>query len=257
MSLATKRLVLLTGLSGSGKTRLALAFGQWLGRDRYKIVAVRPDWTGPDALLGYENQLSLARDDGYAWVVPETLRFMLRAAKDPSHPYLLLLDEMNLAHVERYFADVLSGIESGEDILPNLVETNGEWRSATKDRLPLPDNLFVVGTVNIDETTYMFSPKVLDRANTLEFRVLTEDLNGGGAGLTEVAPGKKNLPLGSCTTPSTVGQEKHGRDETRWRRLSPSCTQSSLRSTESSGTVCSRRPSGSGRSWQKRAKVIG
>jgi len=90
-----------------------------------------------------------------------------------------VLDEMNLAHVERYFADVLSGMESGEPILPNLArDEDGEWRliADEPERIPFPANLFVAGTVNIDETTYMFSPKVLDRANTLEFRVRTEDL---------------------------------------------------------------------------------
>ncbi len=215
VSLATKRLALLTGLSGSGKTRLALAFGQWLGVDRYQVVAVRPDWTGPDALLGYENQLSNRGDDGtYAWVVPETLEFMLRAARDPDYPYLLLLDEMNLAHVERYFADVLSGIESGERILPDLVHENGEWRPSGGPKLPFPQNLFVVGTVNIDETTYMFSPKVLDRANTLEFRVLTEDLQIGGSGPLDIEQGSDDLVAHFLTAAIDTGDESwDGRDK--------------------------------------------
>jgi 5-methylcytosine-specific restriction protein B len=104
---------------------------------------------------------------------------MLEAVADPQHPYLLILDEMNLAHVERYFADVLSGIESDYPVLPNLSrDEEGNWRVATgaEQRTQLPRNLFIVGTVNVDETTYMFSPKVLDRANVFEFRVLTEDL---------------------------------------------------------------------------------
>ena len=193
-SLATKGFVLLTGLSGSGKTRLAMAFGQWLGKGHLKIIAVRPDWTGPDTLLGYENQLSEMKD-GKAWDAPEALRFMLRAARDPDNPYLLLLDEMNLAHVERYFADVLSGIESREAVLPNLAESDGEWRlrPGEDSHIPFPSNLFVVGTVNIDETTYMFSPKVLDRANTLEFRVLTSELTVHGLPPKEVQPGDRLL----------------------------------------------------------------
>jgi 5-methylcytosine-specific restriction protein B len=178
VSLATKRLVLLTGLSGSGKTRLALAFGQWLGKERWKLIPVRPDWTGPDALLGYEDGLSTAREGRLAWRVPEALEFMLTACRDASNPYLLLLDEMNLAHVERYFADVLSGMESATDVLPNVHLLEGEWRITDPDRpkIPFPKNLWVVGTVNIDETTYMFSPKVLDRSNTIEFRVSTDNL---------------------------------------------------------------------------------
>lgn len=179
-SLATKPLAILTGLSGSGKTQIALRFGQWLGKDRYLVVPVRPDWTGPEALLGYEDALQKGADGRPCWQVPEALAFMLRAAADPYNPYLLILDEMNLAHVERYFADVLSGLESFEPCLPNLKPAeNGKWQvpADAPAALPLPDNLFVVGTVNVDETTYMFSPKVLDRAFTFEFRVDTEDLS--------------------------------------------------------------------------------
>lgn len=110
--------------------------------------------------------------------MPSALAFMLKASADPEHPYLLLLDEMNLAHVERYFSDFLSGLESSEPVLPSLVQEGNEWRDSAVDPqpLPIPRNLIVVGTVNVDETTYMFSPKVLDRANTLEFRVATSDL---------------------------------------------------------------------------------
>jgi 5-methylcytosine-specific restriction enzyme B len=106
------------------------------------------------------------------------LKFILAALQDPTVPYLLVLDEMNLAHVERYFADILSGMESDHPVVPNVGLSDGEWRlvDPAQSRLPVPANLFVVGTVNVDETTYMFSPKVLDRANTIEFRVATSDL---------------------------------------------------------------------------------
>jgi 5-methylcytosine-specific restriction endonuclease McrBC GTP-binding regulatory subunit McrB len=83
---------------------------------------------------------------------------------------------MNLSHVERYFADLLSAIESGEDI-PLY---DGSERKAGDEiiprRLRLPENLFIIGTVNVDETTYMFSPKVLDRANVIEFRMEPQEL---------------------------------------------------------------------------------
>jgi 5-methylcytosine-specific restriction protein B len=79
---------------------------------------------------------------------------------------------MNLAHVERYFADVLSGIESRASVLPDLERTPEGWFPRREGgRIPLPRNVFIVGTVNVDETTYLFSPKVLDRANTIEFRM--------------------------------------------------------------------------------------
>ncbi len=197
VSLATKPFLILTGLSGSGKTQLALAFGKWLGKERLKVLAVRPDWTSPEALLGYENSLSEPIDGGYAWNAPEALRFILAAHQDPHHPYLLLLDEMNLAHVERYFADVLSGMESGEAIVPNLAEARGEWRKdAGPETVPLPPNLFIVGTVNVDETTYMFSPKVLDRANTIEFRVETDDLDPSAERPGDIARATPELAAG-------------------------------------------------------------
>jgi 5-methylcytosine-specific restriction protein B len=85
---------------------------------------------------------------------------------------------MNLAHVERYFADFLSGLESRQPVLPDLQEREGRWLEADGNRrIPLPPNVTVVGTVNIDETTYLFSPKVLDRAFTFEFRVLDSELS--------------------------------------------------------------------------------
>lgn len=179
-SLATKQFAILTGLSGSGKTQIALQFGNWLGHERVLLVPVRPDWTGSDALFGYEDALKPPAKDGRrAWNVPAALQFMLEAARDPDWPYLLILDEMNLAHVERYLADVLSGMESGEPCLPNVaLDDDGAWRliPGEAELVSVPANLFIVGTVNVDETTYMFSPKVLDRANTLEFRVNTDDL---------------------------------------------------------------------------------
>ena len=88
---------------------------------------------------------------------------------------------MNLSHVERYFADMLSAIESGEPLhLHSETDAQGHpaLPSGVPSVLPLPPNLFIVGTVNVDETTYMFSPKVLDRANVLEFRVTEQEMVG-------------------------------------------------------------------------------
>jgi MoxR-like ATPase len=178
-----KPFAILTGQSGSGKTQLAKRLGEWCGQDgeghpRYVVVPVRPDWTGPEFLFGYPDGLADRVDGRVVWAVPETLEFLLRAHREPSAPYVLVLDEMNLAHVERYFADFLSGIESQEPVIPDLAPSNGRWtESESGGRLPLPSNVIVVGTVNVDETTYMFSPKVLDRAFVHEFRVSPEDLN--------------------------------------------------------------------------------
>ena len=183
--LLVKRFCLLGGLAGSGKTQLAKSFGKWLGenkdgKQRYLIVPVRADWTSPDPLFGFEDALGIPKDGRKAWNVPEPLRFIHEAAKEPSRLWLLVLDEMNISHVERYFSDVLSGIESNEPVVPNVqLESDNNWRisEGSPEKIVLPKNLIIVGTVNIDETTYQFSPKVLDRAFTFEFRVQTGELS--------------------------------------------------------------------------------
>ncbi len=178
-----KPFVILTGQSGSGKTQLAKRLGEWCGEDahdrpRYLVVPVRPDWTGPEFLFGYADGLAERIDGRSVWAVPETLEFILRANSDPGAPYVLVLDEMNLAHVERYFADFLSGVESREPVIPNLAQQDGVWVEREHGgRLPLPPNLVAIGTVNVDETTYTFSPKVLDRSFVHEFRVTSDDLD--------------------------------------------------------------------------------
>ena len=172
-SLLTKPFVLLTGLSGSGKTKIAQSFARWISNDKsqYKIIPVGSDWTNREPLLGYPNGL-----DTDEYILPDSgaLRLIIEASKEENQlkPYFLILDEMNLSHVERYFADFLSVMESDEEIMLY----SGKQRKSSDgievpDKISWPQNLFVIGTVNIDETTYMFSPKVLDRANTIEFRI--------------------------------------------------------------------------------------
>lgn len=171
-SLTAKPFLLLTGLSGSGKTKIAQAFAKWICEDQnqYCLVAVGADWTNREPLLGYPNALEPG-----TYVKPDhgVLDLLMHANAHPSLPHFLILDEMNLSHVERYFADFLSVMESDEELNlhPEALSKNG-----VPGKLGLPKNLFIIGTVNIDETTYMFSPKVLDRANTIEFRVTVEDM---------------------------------------------------------------------------------
>ncbi len=169
-SLLTKPFVILTGLSGSGKTKLAQAFVQWICQDeeQYRIIPVGADWTNREPLLGYPNALNPEE-----YVKPDNgvLDLIIRANENQELPHFLILDEMNLSHVERYFADFLSVMESKADIPLHAGDT---IENDVPAKLEVPSNLFIIGTVNIDETTNMFSPKVLDRANTIEFRV-TED----------------------------------------------------------------------------------
>lgn len=165
----TRRFVILSGLSGTGKTALALAYARAAchlsGVDpeaHTALVAVSPDWRDPSGLLGYFNGLHAEP----AFLAEPALRLILRAARTPSAPCFLILDEMNLAHVERYMSPLLSAMETGE---PLRLHTLDSPVSGVPPRVPWPRNLFIAGTVNMDETTHSLSDKVLDRAFTLEF----------------------------------------------------------------------------------------
>jgi len=164
LSLRVKPFVILTGNSGTGKTKLAQLYGQYISTDkrRYLVVPVGANWTETRHIFGYLNIMT-----GKYQSTP-ALEFIRSANKDPDNPYILILDEMNLSHVERYFSDFLSAIESGEP-----VPLHDDPECDFPPEIKIPENLRVVGTVNVDETTYMFSPKVLDRANTIEFETLT------------------------------------------------------------------------------------
>lgn len=171
-SLLTKPFVILTGLSGSGKTKLAQAFAMWIceSDEQYCIVPVGADWTNREPLLGFPNALI---ENDYKMDEYGVLKLIIDAKTNADKPYFLILDEMNLSHVERYFADFLSVMESkGKLSLHSGIE---DWNSVPSE-ISFPKNLFIIGTVNIDETTYMFSPKVLDRASVIEFRVTMEEM---------------------------------------------------------------------------------
>lgn len=147
-----------------------------LPRRCYEVVSVGADWTSSEHVLGYPDGLDKNR-----YIRTKALDLILRSVANHDLPHFLILDEMNLSHVERYFADLLSAIESGEPLhLHSDKDAAGAptLRDGVPGELRLPSNLFIVGTVNVDETTYMFSPKVLDRANVLEFRVSSSELKG-------------------------------------------------------------------------------
>lgn len=169
LSLKSKPFVLLAGTSGTGKTRLAKLFAEAIGatseNGRYKMVPVRPDWSDSSDLLGHI--------DLNGNFVPGAIYDFVKSAMDNKEkPYFLCLDEMNLARVEYYFSDFLSIIETRD------MDSNGNISSevlysnkalSESEKLNLPENLYIIGTVNMDETTFPFSRKVLDRANTIEF----------------------------------------------------------------------------------------
>ncbi|HRE89093.1 MAG TPA: DUF3578 domain-containing protein [Myxococcota bacterium] len=161
-ALRTKPFVILAGISGTGKSKLPVLVGELTGA-KVHLVPVRPDWTDSADLIGYTNLQG-------TFVPGRLLEIAKAAIQGPEIQHLVVLDEMNLARVEQYFAEVLSLIEdrvwseagprSRAALAPSASD---EWREVY-----LPANLAIVGTVNMDETTHGFSRKVLDRAFTLE-----------------------------------------------------------------------------------------
>jgi hypothetical protein len=180
----------------------------------YELIAVRPDWTDAHALLGFYNPLTKS------YLATPTLRLLLRAHAEvqaatagPPRPYFLIFDEMNLARVEHYFSDFLSVMESGEPIHlhddPQVEEEEDIPR-----RLTIPKNVFVIGTVNVDETTYMFSPKVLDRAFVLEFN----DVDLGGLAGPIQSEDSTSTPLALLNLEGGLELRGQGSSE-EWKRF--------------------------------------
>ncbi|HWO96380.1 MAG TPA: DUF3578 domain-containing protein [Bacillus sp. (in: firmicutes)] len=178
LSLKTKPFVILAGVSGTGKTKLVKLFAEAIGatgiNGQFTLIPVRPDWSDPSDLLGYKDLSGAFRPGRLAEVLVE-------ASKPENHhkPYFICLDEMNLARVEYYFSDLLSVIETQEWQGERMVTSKLINRDSLRDEdqplygdLYLPDNVYLIGTVNMDETTHPFSKKVLDRANTIEFNYI-------------------------------------------------------------------------------------
>jgi hypothetical protein len=172
VALQTRPLVILPGISGTGKTRLTrlyadAVYGLPPGRENpfYLAVAVQPDWHNARDLLGYYNALT------GSYHPTAFMRFMLQAAADPQNPYYLCLDELNLARPEYYLAPILSAMETADgliDLGTPVAETPLVGGGALRNPTRLPVNLRITGTVNVDESTFALSDKLLDRANVIE-----------------------------------------------------------------------------------------
>ena len=175
VGLRTRPFAIFAGVSGTGKTRLALRLAQFVtgalpggSGPRVAVVSVRPDWIDSRGLFGY---LNVMRDPPGYELTP-ALRLLLRAANHPAEPHFLILDEMNLARPEHYLAELLSAMESGAPIdLHGRVEpVHASDRSGdVPSSVRFGANLIVLGTINVDETTHPLSAKVLDRVWLWEF----------------------------------------------------------------------------------------
>jgi hypothetical protein len=164
----TKPFVILAGISGTGKSKLPALIAEATDAS-CPVIPVRPDWTDSGELLGFE-RLS-------GEFVPGPLLHIAREAMEhPEREHFLLLDEMNIARVEYYLAEVLTHIEERRRGSSGFLESAPLTPGAPLDHdgtawnnVVFPSNLCLVGSVNMDETTHGFSRKVLDRSFVLEF----------------------------------------------------------------------------------------
>lgn len=237
-AIRTKPFLLLAGISGTGKSRIVREFAfkscpKYL-QDKdgttpgnYCMIEVKPNWHDSTELLGYYSRLG--SKPGYQFT--KFVKFLVKAKMFPEVPFFVCLDEMNLAPVEQYFAEILSILETrkvvigedgektikteaiidaehfkalgkiggfapyftdrdiylklfGIDTESDIDEEVGGRTDLTTEGLTLPDNVVIIGTVNMDDTTHQFSRKVIDRAMTIE-------MNGGN--LRNMFGGSKNL----------------------------------------------------------------
>ena len=230
-AIKSKPFLLLAGISGTGKSRIVreLARGCWDADSKefgpqkprnFEMVQVKPNWHDSSELIGYVSRVS----GEPVYVAGDFLKFVAKAWEEPDVPYFLCLDEMNLAPVEQYFAEYLSVIESrkadeeGNITTDPILKKSGEqWyfdltaqlttdddirKRFNEQGISIPQNLIVVGTVNMDETTFSFSRKVLDRAMTIEMNEV--DLTGGLA--------KKYEQIGKLGAAELIGTAVEGVD---------------------------------------------
>ncbi|MEI5876194.1 MrcB family domain-containing protein [Bacillus paranthracis] len=172
LSLKTKPFVILSGISGTGKTKIVQWFAESLGateeNGQFTLIPVRPDWSDSSDLLGYVNLQGEFQER-------PLIKVLEAADANPNRPYFVVLDEMNLARVEYYFSDFLSVIESRKWKDGKIVTSPVLPESITNRHITIPSNVYIIGTVNMDETTHPLSKKVLDRANTIEFNTVNLD----------------------------------------------------------------------------------
>lgn len=181
-SFASTRLIILQGISGTGKTSLPYAFGKFLKNDA-TIVSVQPSWRDRSELFGYFNEFTKRYNE------TELLTKMYEATYN-ENVYVTILDEMNIARVEYYFAEMLSILEMPTrdewivDMVPSVWENDPKHLIGGK--LKLPDNMWYIGTANNDDSTFAITDKVYDRAMPI-------DINTKGVAFEAPETGTLNL----------------------------------------------------------------
>ncbi len=174
-ALASTKLVILQGISGTGKTSLAYAWGKFLKHDSC-VASVQPSWRDRTELFGYFNEFTKKFNE------TDVLKEMYMAGYTDDI-YTIILDEMNISRVEYYFAEMLSILE-----MPNKDEwvielVPNSWKSDPKNviggKLKIPPNMWYIGTINNDDSTFMVTDKVYDRAMPI-------DINDKGQAFTPI-----------------------------------------------------------------------
>lgn len=212
---ASSRLMILEGLSGTGKSSLPRAFADFLGA-KVKIVPVQSSWKDRNDLLGFYNDFKKQYKE------TEFLKALYTATSDPNNIYVIVLDEMNLSRIEYYFADLLSVLEK-----PNVeewkVELISDYASITSNQdswpkyihegtLQIGDNTWFVGTANKDDSTFIITDKVYDRSVVLSF-----DKKGEKAKIANASPQFMNFGDFSILLKAAECFKKE--DENRFREM--------------------------------------
>ena len=168
--LSVSHIIIMQGMSGTGKTSLALAFGKFLNNSSV-VIPIQPMWKERTDLLGYYNEFTKKFN--------ETLLLQkMYEANYNEEMYVAILDEMNIARVEYYFAEFLSLLEIPKVEDRNIDVVSDKWDNDPKllknGRLRLPPNMWFIGTANNDDSTFAISDKVYDRAMVMNLDKKTE-----------------------------------------------------------------------------------
>lgn len=159
-SLASNKLIILEGISGTGKTSLAYAFGSFI-KNETTVASVQPSWRDSTEIFGYFNEFTKKFNE------TEILTSMYEA-QYTDEVYVTLLDEMNISRVEYYFAEMLSILElpNKKDWVVELVPNSwsDDPKKLEEGKLKIPENMWYIGTINNDDSTFMITDKVYDRA---------------------------------------------------------------------------------------------
>lgn len=173
-SLAVTHILILQGMSGTGKTSLAYAFGEYIS-NKTVVIPIQPMWKERTDLIGYYNEFTKKFNE-------TTLLEKLYEANIKHDVYITVLDEMNIARVEYYFAEFLSLLELPNPDVRNLDVVSDVWDSDPKllheGRLRLPENMYFIGTANNDDSTFAISDKVYDRAMVINLDYKSEPFEG-------------------------------------------------------------------------------